>query len=197
MVCALSVPYSGLAPILVLHIADRRAQRFQFAGSVRKVLVDSSTVYHTLLTSSLLISEDFCFFLIPSDRSGFSTIVGGYTNFIVMEFPEKNSVFAHHPSLFVTSPAPFKTQFLLTLSFRRLWLSTNYHFGLRERNSQLPFSVPKGFALLALSTEFLVCNGFRCWFLSRKHPSRDLIFFDQNLAQKCQKLSHHMTSLSL
>ena len=33
--------------------------------------------------------------------------------------------------------------------------------------------------------------------IGKKHPSRDVIFSDQILAQKCKRLSHHMTSLSL
>ena len=34
-------------------------------------------------------------------------------------------------------------------------------------------------------------------FVGRKHPSRDVIFSGQNLAKKCEGLSHRMTSLSL
>ena len=45
----------------------------------------------TLLTFSLLISEDFCFFLdFPSDRSTFSTFVGGYENTAVAEKRKEN-----------------------------------------------------------------------------------------------------------
>ena len=33
--------------------------------------------------------------------------------------------------------------------------------------------------------------------IGRKHPSRDVIFSSQNLAKNRQKLSHHMTPLSL
>ena len=76
---------------VLLHFDSFLLLTAEILAIVRFAIRDS------LLTFSFLISEDFCFVLdFPSDRSIFSTFVGGYKNTAIAEKREENPEIPTH-----------------------------------------------------------------------------------------------------